>query len=161
MTLHRRIPSFARPAALLLSLTLAASAAHGAGFVKFDGIDGEAVITEFEITTTGPQPRASLLLPAVQKVREAASRPNLAQLACDGTAIPELTVEIGNGMSPRPHVRIKMRPVYITSYGFHATGQGGPSERVELRFDRAEWTNLETGETWAVDCSSGRCVCTP
>ncbi|WP_145999229.1 hypothetical protein [Oceanicoccus sp. KOV_DT_Chl] len=58
--------------AMLMTL---ASSAHSAGYIKFDGVDGETKtkpVPQRVDSKNKPQP-ASLLLPAVQQVREAAS----------------------------------------------------------------------------------------
>lgn len=63
---------------LLLTVAVAAAnPAYAAAYLKFDGVDGEAAsaaAADREVRPDAPRP-AGLLLPAVQKVREAASRP--------------------------------------------------------------------------------------
>ncbi len=61
----------------VLSVTLASTlSAHGAGYIKFEGIDGESKATAQQPATKKQykQPREgrTMLLPAVQPVREAA-----------------------------------------------------------------------------------------
>ena len=64
---------------LLMSLS---TAAFSAGYIKFDGVDGEAQDSRpapsAETKKIQPEQHkpAALLLPAVQKVREAATRPS-------------------------------------------------------------------------------------
>lgn len=63
---------------LLMSLS---SAVFSAGYIKFDGVDGESKDTRSSSTETkkiqnNQNKPAALLLPAVQKAREAAARPD-------------------------------------------------------------------------------------
>lgn len=58
---------------IALSLAFGATAAQSAAYMKFDGVKGESTTAAPEVRAPEAKP-AALLLPAVQKVREAAPR---------------------------------------------------------------------------------------
>jgi hypothetical protein len=160
-----RLRQMARPtrhAALGLLLALAAGSAQAAQvdyFLKIDGIDGEAsAAASFDIRPLGGEATIGLLLPAVQSTKDSAPLPDFALLACDGTMLPELRIDV-LGPGGRPSLRYKLKDVLVTSYGMRS-GDAGVVQEMGLRFGELEWTIVESGETFGVNCASGRCVCT-
>src|SRR5688500_9576264 len=116
----RLLTSLVRPVTLALLFLMAASVTQAAWYMKFDGVEGEVAIEGFELDILGSEPSAALLLPAIQKVRDAAARMNFAQLACDGTVMPRMIVEVTDGNSARPYMSIELTDVLISGYGMQA-----------------------------------------
>jgi hypothetical protein len=149
-----------------MALAVSSGPAAAASFAKYDGVDGESHVAELgglEIKPFGAEPFAGMLLPAVQAAREAA-RINLSLLACDGTVIPELILEIKKGEGRRPHLIYKLKDVIVTSYEMQSSNGNGSSglemnETATITYTGLEWTNTETGEHFVLDCAGGRCVC--
>jgi type VI secretion system secreted protein Hcp len=126
-------------------------------FLKIPGVDGEASERGGEIEilswSWGETQETGLLVPAVQKVREAASKgavaqeivfetrmskasPILMQYAASGKHIDEEVVLVGKRFTdPEPYLLIKMKPVFISSY--QTGGSAGdvvPMDNFSLNF---------------------------
>lgn len=114
------------------------ASANAAAYIKFDGVDGEAKSAEWRggnalVVTTGEEAVAiGLLLPAVQKVRDAASRPQT------GSARKVAEFEIDNGGKSW-----KLYDAIISPTGDPHT--------VEISFRCKDWTDARSGKSGS-DC---------
>ena len=166
-----RIVSPLVAAGLVLALT--AASADAAVFAKYDGVDGESRTVElsgFEIQPFGAEPQAGMLLPAIQAVREAGAA-DFARLACDGSVLPLLVIEVTKSGNRQPYLIYKLKDVIVTSYAMRGglgrdvpIGGGAaaaPTEELTLGYTEIEWSYVESGETVTLDCSTGRCACAP
>lgn len=116
---------------------LLAAPANAAWYAKFDGVDGDFKSAQFSgahtLYLTAPEDDPStiaLLLPAVQKVREAAPRPRATRSF--------QSVELRSG-----------RKTY-TLYGARAQATG-KANRVKVTYRCKDWRELRTGRTGS-DC---------
>jgi type VI protein secretion system component Hcp len=165
------------PLVLLSCLATSVSAASVDYYLKIDGIDGEALVSTFDITGPGQPPKIGLLVPAVQKVREAAARSReLAQLSCAGTHVPRVVLTCRKSGSATNRdagavvLTIELQDLVVSSWQTRGgvfvaagdvNGDGQPYQEVSMTFSRATWTWPDVREPFSLDCSSGVCACAP
>lgn len=124
-------------AAAAVAISFAASA-NAAGYIKFDGVDGEATSAEWRggntlVITTGEEAvLVGLLLPAVQAAREAASRP------APGRARKVAAFEIEDGGKSWTLHDATIRPT-------------GDPHTVEIDYRCKDWIDARSGKSGS-DC---------
>ena len=134
--------------------------AFGAGYLKFDGIDGEAqdrghqnwsdlVSFSHQIAKTDSNTnRPTLDLGfAVTKTLDKAS-PKIQEATVTGKLIPSVTLELTRNMAgsaSMPYYAYELKNVQITSYSISGSGQAGdiPTESFSLNFEEIQVTYTE------------------
>jgi type VI secretion system secreted protein Hcp len=154
-------------------------------FAKFDGIDGESQVAghegEIEILSwswgesnsgpgvsnpTGESYTNNPPVPDRLKVRDLIvvkevdkSTPKLFLKSCEGQAVAEGELQITDPTTGQVYLRIKMKPVYITSYQTGgSSGDVVPVDTISLNFGQIEFEYAEgmgsgpkTVEGWDFD----------
>jgi type VI secretion system secreted protein Hcp len=134
------------------------SEAYAAGYIKFDGVDGESKdanhdkwidITSFQQTITRAQGavRATPVFEDIQVVKEVdKSSPKLAESLAREQMFPSViihfTKSIG-GVEEQTYYTYELKNVMITSYSIGGTADTLPREEISLNFEEIKATYTE------------------
>lgn len=134
-----------------------------AGFIKIDGIDGEATDKNHEdwikilsvgqsvnrpiaVGSDGSTTKGSVQCGDIAVVKEAdKSTPKLLGAVCKGTKFAEiiidLTTDTGEG-ERNTYLQWKLKNAYVSSYDVSGATDGGqaPTESLGLTYEEIEWT---------------------
>lgn len=142
--------------------------ANAAAYIKFDGIDGEAVdvqhenwvelqsfshtfATEKSDATTGRRSKVRLSDITCVKYLDKSS-PKLAERVLKGEVIPEVTIELtrrGAEGEQTAYLKYELKNVLVTSYQIQASGQDNepPAEQISLNFEEIKVTYTVQDQT--------------
>lgn len=153
------------------AVVLAASVS-GAGYIKFDGVDGESADGRHEKwidilsmsqtihrsqavdPTTGASTRGAVVLGDIVCTKELdKSTPKLAEAICTGRVFPLVEIELAApvGGAQQTYYRYELKNVMVTSYSFAGSGQDGtrPVEQLSLNFEEIKVVYTERDSTGA------------
>ncbi|MCG7955541.1 MAG: type VI secretion system tube protein Hcp [Candidatus Thiodiazotropha endolucinida] len=140
---------------IALLLPLSAQAQNGSIDITIEYADGtiqHSSIEGFSIGLEGEEPKAALLLPAVQAAREAARR--MEKSVSKGELIPNILIQTNN---EKTYYKWKLTNVMIKSYSMHGSSSDNPvpTETLTLNYERVEYSF--NGMSDAFDCTSNSC----
>ncbi|MBW9258876.1 MAG: type VI secretion system tube protein Hcp [Candidatus Thiodiazotropha sp. (ex. Lucinisca nassula)] len=139
---------------IALLLPLSAQAQNGSIDIIIEYADGSiqhSSIEGFSIGLEGEEPKAALLLPAVQAAREAARR--MEKSVSKGELIPNILIQTN---SEKTYYKWKLTNVMIKSYSIHSSSSNPvPTETLTLNYERVEYSF--NGMSNVFDCTSNRC----
>ena len=120
--------------------------------VVIDTADGTRIVEPiegFSVGLEGEEPRAALLLPAVQSAREAARR--MGKASSTGEMLPVVIIE-GGEEGAKPYLTIKLENVFVSSYSLGgSSGDTVPTEQLSLNYERIK-VEYDRAETVTYDC---------
>ncbi|MCG7930168.1 MAG: type VI secretion system tube protein Hcp [Candidatus Thiodiazotropha lotti] len=142
---------------LFIALVLPLSAKAQNGLIELtieyaDGTIQRSLIDGFSVGLEGEEPKAALLLPAVQAAREAARR--MENSVSKSELIPNILIQTN---SEKTYYKWKLTNVMIKSYSMHGSNSDNsvPIETLTLSYERVEFSF--NGMSNAFDCTSNSC----
>jgi len=146
-------------AAFLATASIGTAGATTAGYIKFDGIDGEVTkeadhkgwIDLVSVSQLGREPQGSTGASrrggsidvqeiTISKAADKAS-PKLAEAVCQGRVFPKVEIHVpasGGDATGSSQYSYELRNVRVTSYSVSASGSSGadrPTEQISLNFE--------------------------
>ncbi len=141
---------------LLIGSGFAISDAYGAGYIKFDGIDGESTdkdhkdwiillsfsqgteMQEDSATTRGQYEVSDIIV--VKELDK--SSPKLAESIAMGKVFPKVEIHLDSGKET--FYMYELTNVMITSYSISGTGNDIPTEEFSLNYEKITFTETST-----------------
>ena len=136
--------------------------AHAAGYLKFDGVDGEATdkdhknwsdilsfeqsITRGDSSSASTRARGSAVFHDIVITKELdASSPKLAESIAKGMVYPSVEFHLTAGSGT--YLKYELKNVMITSYSVGGSADEKPTEQISLNFEEIKMTYTAAGET--------------
>lgn len=140
------------------------ASASGAGYIRFDGVDGESTdaghdkwidlqsisqsIQRSPSGGTGGATRGVLQFGDIVCTKELdKSSPKLAEAICQGAVFPRVEIELTAAYGPKrvTYYRYELKNVLVTSYSLSGDARGGvkPAEQLSLNFEEIKVTYTE------------------
>jgi type VI secretion system Hcp family effector len=144
---------------VLIISGLSVNDAFAAGYIKFDGIDGEATsrghekwinLESLSHTLTKQDTKKSSVEVGIDisKIFDKSS-PKLQEALIKGTATPKVTIDftIDSEPSERVYLSYELKNVRVTSYQMSGGSESRPSENMSMNFEEIKVTYTEYDES--------------
>jgi len=138
----------------LLSVGFSFSESYAAGFIKFDGIDGESADKDHHdwsdlgsinhLTENGDSTRGSQTLTIEVEKEVDKATPKIAEAVVKGKVFPKVEIEFT--ADDGTFLSIELENVMITSYQISGDSDSRPVEEMSLYFEKIKQSNQPTKE---------------